>query len=82
MIDVKIWMRKKKLKLSETKTKCMLVGTPSVLKDLGEFTELEIDGTMVELIKRINKLEMALDQEFSMRKQVRKSSTNWKLPSA
>ena len=67
MTDVKTWMRKKKLKLIEAKTECMLVGTKRMLQKFSDFTELEIGGTVVELSKEIRNLGIVFDQELSLR---------------
>ena len=69
MTDFESWMNKKKLKLNEGSTECMLVGTKRMLQNFSHFTELDIGGTVVKLSNEIN-LGIAFDQKLSMRKQV------------
>ena len=70
MAEVRLWMDKKKLKLNESKTECMLVGTRRTLLNFSHFQTLYINNTEVEITKTVRNLGFIFDQQLTLRDQV------------
>ena len=53
MKDIKSWMVKKKLKLNEEKTECMLFGRKNSLKKFDHVNRIKIGTTTIEIVKKV-----------------------------
>ena len=70
MKDIKNWMVKKKLKMNEEKTECMLFGTRKSLKKYEEFKQIKIGMTMIKITKKVKDLGVHIDNELKMGDQI------------
>ena len=70
MAEVKLWMDKKKLKLNESKTECMLIGTRRTLSNFSDFRTLYINNAEIEISKTVRNLGFVFDQQLTLRDQV------------
>ena len=70
MAEVRLWMDKKKLKLNESKTECMLVGTRRTLTNFSDFQTVYINNTEVKTTKTVKNLGFIFDQHLTLREQV------------
>ena len=50
MTDIKNWMVKKKLKLNDDKTKCMLFGTENTMKNYEQFQHIMIGTSSTKIV--------------------------------
>ena len=50
MIDIKNWMVKKRLKLNDDKTECMLFGTENALKNYEQFQHIMIGASNIKIV--------------------------------
>ena len=71
--DVRNWMIKKKLKLNEDKTECMLFGTANALKNYEHFHEIQIGTSTVKIVNVVKDLGIDIDNKLSMKNQVLKT---------
>ena len=71
MKDIKNWMVKKKLKMNEDKTECMLFGTKKMLKKYEHFNHIEIGTTTIEITKKVKDLGVYIDNELKMEDQIK-----------
>ena len=76
MKDIKNWMVKKKLKMNEEKTECMLFGTKNLLKKYEHFTKINIGTTTIKITKQVKDLGVYIDNELKMDIQIKKHSEN------
>ena len=70
MKDIKSWMKKKKLKLNENKTECMLFGTKKSLKKYEQFNQIKIGTSTIEITKKVKDLGVFIDNELNMKDQI------------
>ena len=70
MKDIKNWMNKKKLKLNENKTECMLFGTKYALKKYEEFKQIRIGASTIKITKKVKDLGVYIDNELKMKDQI------------
>ena len=70
MAKVRLWMDKKKLKLNEGKTECMLIGTRQALGKFNHFQKLHINNTEIEMAKTVRNLGFMFDQQLTLRDNV------------
>ena len=71
MKDIKNWMVKKKLKMNEDKTECMLFGTKKSLKKYEHFNQIKISTTTIEITKKVRDLGVYIDNELKMEDQIK-----------
>ena len=71
--DVRDWMIKKKLKLNENKTECMLFGTANGLKNYENFHEIQIGSSTVKIVNVVKDLGIDIDNTLSMKSQILKT---------
>ena len=71
MKDIKNWMVKKKLKMNEDKTECMLFGTKNSLKKYEHFNQIKISTTTIEITKKVKDLGVYIDNELKMDDQIK-----------
>ena len=70
MKDIKNWMVKKKLKLNDDKTECMLFGTQHNLKKYHEFQCVNIGTTTVKIVPVIRNLGVLIDCNLTMKNHI------------
>ena len=70
MAEVKLWMDKKKLKLNEGKTECMMIGTRQALEKFNHFQKLHVNDTEIEMAKTVRNLGFIFDQQLTLRDNV------------
>ena len=73
------WTDKNFLKLNDSKTHVMIIGTRTKLKHLVDPTPITINGTNIKFVKQYNYLGIIIDEEMTMQpllKQVKKTITN------
>ena len=70
MKDIKSWMVKKKLKLNEDKTECMLFGKKHSLKRYDHVNQIKIGTTTIEIVKKVKDLGVYIDKELKMEEQI------------
>ena len=51
MTDIKNWMVKKRLKLNNDKTECMLFGTENTLKNYEQFQHIMIGTSNIKIVR-------------------------------
>ena len=71
MKDIKNWMVKKKLKMNEDKTECMLFGTKSSLKKYEQFNQIKMGHTTINITKKVKDLGVYIDNELKMEDQIK-----------
>ena len=71
MKDIKNWMVKKKLKMNEDKTECMLFGTKKLLKRYENFNQIKLGKTTIEITKKVKDLGVFIDNELKMEDQIK-----------
>ena len=70
MTDIKNWMQRKKLKLNDDKTECMLFGTKNSLKNYQQFLNIRIGETDIEFVPVVRNLGVMIDCNLTMRNQI------------
>ena len=70
MKDVRSWMTKKKLKLNEDKTECMLFGSKNSLKRYDHVNQIKIGTTTIEIVKKVKDLGVYIDKELKLEDQI------------
>ena len=70
MNDIRSWMVKKKLKLNEEKTECMLFGTKNSLKKYKHFNQIQFGTATIEITKKVKDLGVYIDNELTMEDQI------------
>ena len=70
MADTANWMRKKRLKLNESKTECLLIGSNYHLRRHSDFNVVSINGTLVPLSAETRNLGVIFDRGLTMNSQI------------
>ena len=70
MTEIMTWMCKKKLKLNEEKTVCMLFGSKDGLSKLERIEKMKICTTEVLLVDSVRNLGVEIDKNLKMDKQI------------
>lgn len=70
MTDVMGWMNRKKLKLNEEKTVCMMFGSKDNLKNLVSIEKMKICTMEVPLVDSVRNLGVVIDKNLKMDKQI------------
>ena len=70
MTDISNWMKKKRLKLNENKTECILIGSRNSLDKNKDFETIDINGVPITLSKDIRDLGVIIDEELNMQMQI------------
>ena len=70
MTEVKNWMRKKKLKLNDDKTECMLFGKKSLLANYQQLQTIGIGDVEIETVPEVRNLGVMLDCNLTLKKQI------------
>ena len=70
MVDIADWMRKKRLKLNESKTECLLIGSPYNLGQHSDFNVISINGTPIPLSAETRNLGVIIDKNLTMNSQI------------
>ena len=71
MVDITNWMRKKRLKLNESKIECLLIGSAYNLGQHHDFNMITINGTQIPVSTEIRNLGVTLDKNLLMDCQIR-----------
>ena len=66
-------MIRKKLKLNEDKTECMLFGTTNALKNFEHFNQIQIGPSTIEIVTMVKDLGVDIDNKLSMKNHVLKT---------
>ena len=70
MKDIRSWMVKKKLKLNEDKTECMLFGTKNSLKKYEQVKHIQIGTATIKIVSKVKDLGVYIDKELKMIDQI------------
>ena len=70
MTDIKNWMVKKKLKLKDDKTECMLFGTENTLKNYEQFQHIMIGMPNIKIVPVLQNLGVLIDSNLTMKNQI------------
>ena len=70
MRDISNWMHKKRLKLNESKTECLLIGTTHNLRRLNDINSILINGVCIPVSSEIKDLGVIIDENLSMHDQI------------
>ena len=70
MTDISDWMKKKRLKLNENKTECILIGSKSSLANYKDFRTININDMPISLSDDVRDLGVTIDRELNMQKQI------------
>jgi hypothetical protein len=70
LASIQNWMIKKRLKLNENKTECMLVGTKVNISKFPGFDSVQIINSKVKLCNKVRDLGFIFDQELSLTNQI------------
>ena len=70
MTDIKNWMVKKRLKLNDDKTECMLFGTENTLKNYEQFQHITIGTPNIKIVPVLRNLGVYIDSNLTMQKQI------------
>ena len=70
MKEIKNWMQRKKLKLNDDKTECMLFGTKTSLKYYQQFRNIKIGEADIELVPFVRNLGVIIDCNLTMKNQI------------
>ena len=62
MTDIKNWMVKKRLKLNDDKTECMLFGTENTLKNYEQFQHIMIGTSNIKIVPVLRNLGVYIDR--------------------
>ena len=70
MTDIKNWVVRKKLKLNDDKTECMLFGTENTLKNYEQFQHIMIGTSDIKIVSALRNLGVYIDSNLTMKKQI------------
>ena len=70
MTDIKNWMVKKRLKLNDDKTECMLFGTESTLKNCEQFQHIMIGTSNIKIVPVLRNLGVYINRNLTMKNQI------------
>ena len=70
MTDIKNWMVKKRLKLNDDKTECMLFGTENALKNYEQFQHIMIGASNIKIVPVVRNLGVYIDSNLTMKNQI------------
>ena len=70
MMDIRNWMIKKKLKLNEDKTECMLFGNENVLKNYEHLQYVKIGSSNIKTVTVLRNLGVSIDRNLTMKNQI------------
>ena len=70
MTNIKNWMVKKKLKLIDNKTECMLFGAENALKNYEQFQHIMIGTSNIKIVPVLRNLGVLIDSNLTMRNQI------------
>ena len=70
MTDIKNWMVKKRLKLNDDKTECMLFGTENTLKIYEQFQHIMIGTSNIKIVPVLRNLGVYIDSNLAMKNQI------------
>ena len=70
MRDIANWMLKKRLKLNENKTECLLIGSAHTLRQFNDFNMVSINEVPVALSDKVKDLGVIIDSELNMEEQI------------
>ena len=70
MTDIKNWMVKKRLKLNDDKTECMLFGTENTLKNYEQFQHIMIGTSNIKIVPVLRNLGVYIDSNLTMKSQI------------
>ena len=70
MTDIRLWMVKRRLKLNESKTECMLFGSKNSLKNYHNFKTVTIGDAEVSIVSVVKNLGVLIDDTLSLKQQV------------
>ena len=70
MTDIKNWMVKKRLKLNDDKTECMLFGTEHALKNYEQFQHIMIGASNIKTVPVVRNLGIYIDSSLTMKNQI------------
>ena len=70
MTEIKAWMQKKKLKLNDDKTECMLFGTMATLKNYQLFQSIKIGDADIRIVPLVKNLGVLIDCNLTMRNHI------------
>ena len=70
MTDIKNWMVKKRLKLNDDKTECMLFGTENALKNYEQFQHIMIGASNIKIVPVVRNLGVYIDSSLTMKNQI------------
>ena len=68
--DIKIWIRKRKLKLNEKKTEIMLIKGNLRTNVIHEFCSLDVEASTLAPVNSAQNLGISFDPELSFKKQI------------
>ena len=70
MTDIKNWMVKKRLKLNDDKTYCMLFATENTLKNYEQFQHIMIGTSNIKIVPVVRNLGVYIDSNLTMKNQI------------
>ena len=70
MTDIKNWMVKKRLKLNDDKTECMLFGAENTLKNYEQLQHIMIGTSNIKIVPVLRNLGVYIDSNLTMKKQI------------
>ena len=70
MTDIKNWMVKKRLKLNDDKTECMLFGTEHALKNYEQFQHIMTGASNIKIVPVVRNLGVYIDSSLTMKNQI------------
>ena len=70
MLDISKWMSKKRLKLNENKTVCLLIGSTHNLKSFNDFKTVWINGNQIPISDKTRDLGVIIDENLTMHSQI------------
>ena len=70
MTDIKNWMVKKRLKLIDDKTECMLFGTEHALKNYEQFQHIMIGASNIKIVPVVRNLGVYIDSSLTIKNQI------------
>ena len=68
--DIKQWMTKKKLKLNENKTECLIIGTKHDITKYDELKEVSINNEEIVLSRSVRDLGFIIDNNLACNEQI------------
>ena len=74
--DIKQWRAKKKLKLNEEKTECLIIGTKHDITKYDELKEVSINNQGTVLSRSVKDLGFGIDNNLTCNKQIQTVITN------